>query len=182
MTYHVRFRITGIIASLNRANGMLMAGVLLTLVLACASCASTRLQPNETLVQDTTTLRTVQRLVSVAVPADSAKLSTRIVFDEATHLFRPVTIFSASGHTRLAFMLDAYGRVTTAAFTAPYEAKVTVTDTDRSHSHTTKEKLVVAVKAPLGRLVKFCIWFTGLTLVVGAGWAYLRFFTPLRLL
>ncbi|MDJ0363575.1 hypothetical protein QMK33_00305 [Hymenobacter sp. H14-R3] len=182
MTYHARFRITGIIASLNMAKGMPIAGVLLTLVLACASCASTRLQPSESLVSDTTALRQVQRLVSVAVPADSARLTTRIVFDEATHLFRPVTIFSASGHTRLAFMLDASGRVTATAFTAPYVAQVPVTDTDRIRIRTTKETKVVTVKAPLGRFVKFCIWFTGLTLVVGAGWAYLRFFTPLRLL
>jgi hypothetical protein len=183
MTYHAPFRNTGIITSpMSRAAMSLKVGVLIWMALAGASCASARLQPSESVVSDTTTLRQVQRLVSVAVPADSAKLTTRIVFDEATHLFRPVTIFSASGHTRLAFMLDAYGQVTTTAFSAPYVAQVPVTDTERSHIRIVKEKQVVAVKAPLGRFVKFCIWFTGLTLVVGAGWAYLRFFTPLRLL
>jgi hypothetical protein len=183
MTYHVRFRTTGIITtSLAKAvaKWVPMAGVLLGMVLASASCASTRLQPGESIVSDSTTLRIAQRVVSVSVPGDSAKLNTRLVYDEATHQFRPVTIFSASGHTRLAFMLDASGRVTTTATTLPYLASVMVADTSRSHIRTTIK--TVKVKAPLSRLVKFCIWFTGLTLVAGAGWAYLRFFTPLRLL
>ena len=180
MTYHARFRNPGIITTLfaNALATRLLAGVLLILVLA--GCASTRLQPNESVVRDTTTMRTVQRLVSVAVPGDSAKLTTRVVYDEATHQFRPVTIFSSVGSMRMAFTLDSYGLVTAAALVAPHAAQVTVTDTDRSHH--TFIKQTVPVKAPLGRFVKYCIWFTMLVFVGGGLWVYVHFFSPIRFL
>ncbi len=185
MNYHAPTRTKGIITNfpiLAIAKWVLVAGVLVCLALAGFGCASARLQPTETLVRDTTTLRTVQRLVSVAVPGDSAKLSTRVVYDEATGRFQPVTIFSAVGRTRLAFVLNAYGQVTISALAAPYVAQVAVTDTDRSHTRITKEKETVAVKAPKSRFVKFCIWFTIGAIAVIAGGAYLKFFTPLRFL
>lgn len=154
--------------------------VMLMAVVASSGCATTRLQASETIIKDSTTLRTAQRLVAVSVPGDSASLRTRLVYDEATHQFRPVTIYSATGRTRMAFSLDAFGFITAAAITGPYTAKVTVTDTTRTHTRLASTKQVVAVKAPKSRFEKFCIWFTCLVIVAILGWAYTRFFTPIR--
>lgn len=161
------------------AEVVLMLG-LLFLVLASSGCASTKIQGSETIIHDSTSLRVAQRLVTVAVPGDSAKLSTRVVWDETTRRFRPVTIFSGSGRSRLAFQMDAWGLVTVSGYSVPYVTQVTVTDTTRSHTRLASTKEVVAVVAPKSRFVKFCIWFTILVIAACGGWAYTRFFTPFR--
>jgi hypothetical protein len=170
-----RFR--GFVKPIYQASWKLMV---LMMVLASAGCASTKLQTSETIITDSTTLRTAQRLVAVSVPGDSAKITTRLVYDEATHQFRPVTIYSHSGRTQMAFTLDAFGLITAAAITGPYTAKVTVTDTTRTHTRLASTTRVVAVKAPKSRFEKFCIGFTCLVIVAILGWAYTRFFTPIR--
>lgn len=157
--------------------------LMLGMLYAVAGCASTRpLTSTETEITDSTTLKQVQRLVSVSVPGDSAKLSTRLIFDEKTGLFRPVTIYSHSGHTTLAFTLDAFGMVQASAVTVPFVAQVPVTDTEitrtRKADKTTKTE--VLVKAPLGRFVWFCIVFTVLAFVGAGLWLYTRFSNPLR--
>lgn len=152
----------------------------LVVVLASFGCASTRPLGSETIVTDSATYRLYQRLVAVAVPGDSARLRSRLVYDETTHQFRPVTIFSQAGHTRLAVQLDAFGVLTATAVVPPYVARVVVTDTSRTRTRTTATTQTVAVEAPKSRFVKFCIWFTCLALAAGALWAYSQLTNPFR--
>lgn len=175
--FNLPTRLRGII---NRAFVASWKPVVLWMVLATVGCASTKPQGSETIIKDSTSLRVAQRLVAVAVPGDSASLRTRLVFDEATRQFKPVTIFSGTGRTRLAFTLDGFGLVTVSGYSVPYVAQVTVTDTTRTHTRLASTKTVVAVEAPKSRFVKFCIWFTCLAAAASAGWAYTRFFTPFR--
>jgi hypothetical protein len=149
-------------------------------LLAFSGCATSKPESNEIIITDSTTRKQVQRLVAVAVPGDSAKLRTRIRYDEATGRFQPVTIYSHSAHGLLTFSLDAYGLVTASTTTAPWLAQVPVTDTEVTHTHSSQERQVVAVKAPLSRFVKFCIGFTIVAFLLLAGVVYLKFFTPFR--
>lgn len=174
-----KLRALAIVTAIVVAEAVLML-LLLFLVLAGSGCASTKIQGSESIIHDSTSLRVAQRLVAVAVPGDSASLRTRLVWDEATRRFKPVTVFGGTGRTRLAFQLDAFGLVTVSGYTVPYVAQVTVTDTTRSHTRLVRNKEVVAVAAPKSRFVKFCIWFTILVIVACGGWAYTRFFTPIR--
>jgi hypothetical protein len=159
------------------------AVLMLVALFVVAGCATTRpLSSTETVITDSTVLRQVQRQVAVSVPGDSAKITTRLTYDEATGLFRPVTIYSHSGHTRLAFTLDAYGFIQANAVTVPFVAQVPVTDTEITHTHkaTKTTKTEVAVRAPLGRFVWFCIGFTVLVLVGAGLWLCTRFPNLLR--
>lgn len=155
------------------------AWVMLASLLGCASIKPTT--TTETVVTDSITRRQVERLVAVSVPGDSAKLTTRLVFDERTGHFKPVTIYSHSGHTTLAFTLDAFGLVQASSFTTPFTAQVPVTDTEtsRTRAATTKSHTVIT-EVKTGRFARFCIGFTLVALLLVGGWVYIRFFTPLK--
>jgi hypothetical protein len=160
------------------ASTVVKAVLMFVALWAVAGCATTRpLTSTETVITDSTVLKQAQRLVAVSVPGDSAKITTRLSYDEATGLFRPVTIYSHSGRTRLAFTLDAYGFLQANAVTVPFVAQVPVTDTEitRTHKATKTTKTEVPVKAPLGRFVWFCIVFTVLAFVGAGLWLYTRF-------
>ncbi|MBD2769707.1 hypothetical protein IC235_17595 [Hymenobacter sp. BT664] len=157
----------------NLVSWMLKLGALMVLVVASFGCATTRLEPNETIITDSTTKRVVQRMVSVSAPGDSARLRTRIQYDEKTGRFKPVTIYSQAGHTTLAFGLDAFGQVTIQSITAPWTFQVPVTDTQVNHTSTKTVKQTQVVKAPLSRFVKGCIAFTiGVLLLLTIGLYY----------
>jgi hypothetical protein len=161
-------------------NWMLKSVAVLVLVVALASCATAKLGTSETVVTDSTTRRQVQRLVAVSVPGDSAKLTSRLEYDEATGLFKPVTIFSYTAHGKLAFSVDAFGLVTASMLTTPWIAQVPVVDTEVTHSRSTKSREVVPVAAPLSGFVKFCVaFFIGCALLF-SGWLYLKIFTPFK--
>ncbi|GAA4354138.1 hypothetical protein GCM10023185_15510 [Hymenobacter saemangeumensis] len=151
-------------------------------VVASSGCATTRPSTStETVITDSTTLRQVQRLVAVSVPGDSAKLTTRLAYDERTGRIRPVTIYSNSGHTTLAFSVDAYGLVKVTSITKPFVAQVPVVDTEisrtRQASTTTKTEAVVTQNS---RFARYCIGFTVVVLLCAGLWFYIRFFTPFR--
>jgi hypothetical protein len=175
---HTPFRITATLL-MELVSWMLKLGAWLWLVGACASCAPTR-TGIQTVVTDSTTLRQVQRLVAVAVPGDSAKLSTRVVYDEATRRFQPVTVFTRSAHGLLSVSLDAFGQLTATTVTAPWVAQVPVTDTERIRSQASHRTVTKPVEVPKSGFVKFCQWFTVLVILVGLLCLYLKFFTPFR--
>jgi hypothetical protein len=152
------------------------------LVVACAGCATTRMGSNEVVVTDSTTRREIQRLVSVSVPADSARLRTKIQFDEKTGKFRPVTVFSRAGHTGLNFLLDANGNVSVYSLATAYTAQVPVTDTQVQRTISSKQREVQLVKAPLSRFVKFCIGFTIVLTLLFILWLCLKLSPPFSFL
>lgn len=123
-------------------------------------------------------------MVAVSVPGDSAKLTTRVVFNEATQRFQPITLFSRSGNVLTAFRLDAYGMATVTAVSVPFVKQVAVFDTETTRTRTadTTTKTEVATPKRLGGFARFCIGFTVLAFVAGGLWFYLRFLTPFRFL
>lgn len=179
MKNSTHFRINGVI-HVETSNWVLMVLAALWVVVASSGCATTKPESNQTIITDSTTRKQVQRLVAVSVPGDSAKLRTRIRYDEATGRFQPVTIYTHSAHGLLTFSLDAYGLVTASTITTPWLTQVPVTDTEVTHNRSSQERQVVAVKAPLSRFVTFCIGFTILAFLLLAGGLYLKFFTPFR--
>ena len=155
------------------------AWVMLASLLGCASIKPTT--TTETVVTDSITRRQVERLVAVSVPGDSAKLTTRLLYDERTGRFKPVTIYSHSGHTRLAFTLDAFGLVQASSITTPFTAQVPVMDTETSRTRAATTKATTTItEIKTGKFARFCIGFTVVVVLLICGWVYIRFFTPLK--
>jgi hypothetical protein len=156
--------------------------LLISLLVASSGCATSRMEPDEVVITDSTTRKEVQRLVAVSVPGDSASLRTRIQYDEKTGLFRPVTIYSHSGRTNLAFTLDAAGHVTFLSTLLAYTTQVPVVDTEVRRTTSKATTRTQVVEAPKSRFVKFCIGFTIVLTLLFILWLWLKLSPPFSFL